>query len=355
MVSLISEDNLFHLVPAQEAAGAEGRSVGAHIGQGDKVSGDHFRQLDVLGEHVEPGTQGAGDVGAADITNVEVNCALKTFTIGGTLSGLAASSTLVLQNNAANNLSLTANGAFTFTTPIATGSTYAVTVLTAPATQQCTVTNGSGTVVDANITSVNVTCVNNSKITPSGTIGGTVRGLDVPGLVLVNSGGEKLTVDSNGRFEFATVLQRNTAYEVTVAGTPASPRHVCRVTNARGTVGSNARVTNVDVTCEADRFAYVAGEGPIARVDLNTGSQAIIFRDNPPGAIAITDRYLYFRTIDKVNGIRLDAQSSVADHTNDNDFVRSIVSTRGYQTPPRHTFDAAKQDINGAFGKDFFD
>jgi hypothetical protein len=208
-------------------------------------------------------------MGAADITNVEVNCALKTFTIGGTLSGLAASSTLVLQNNAANNLSLTANGAFTFTTPIATGSTYAVTVLTAPATQQCTVTNGSGTVVDANITSVNVTCVNNSKITPSATIGGTVRGLDVAGLVLVNSGGEKLTVDSNGKFEFATALQRNTAYEVTVAGTPASPRHVCRVTNGRGTVGSNARVTNVDVTCEADRFAYVAHPGQITALVAN--------------------------------------------------------------------------------------
>lgn len=238
---------------------------------------------------------GTGFMGAADITTVEVNCAPKTFTIGGTLSGLAASSTVVLQNNAANNLSLTANGAFTFVTPIATGNAYAVTVLTKPTTQTCTVTNGSGTVVNANITNVAVTCVNNSKIRPSAgaTIGGTVRGLDVPGLVLVNSEGEKLTVNSNGRFEFVTALPENAVYDIAVAGTPKSPRHVCQVINGRGTVGSNASVTNVDVTCEADRFAYVVHPGQITALvaDHETGRLSPIAGTSTfataPGAIDI--------------------------------------------------------------------
>jgi hypothetical protein len=56
-----------------------------------------------------------------------------------------------------------------------------------------------------------------------------------------------------------------------------------------------------------DRFAYVAGPGPVARVDLGKGSQAVIFREEPAQAIAISDRSLYFRTARKVLGIRLDA------------------------------------------------
>ncbi|WP_246847984.1 TonB-dependent receptor domain-containing protein [Sphingomonas beigongshangi] len=87
----------------------------------------------------------------------------------------------------------------------------------------------------------------------------------------------------------------------------------------------------------------------IERVDVSTGGASAVYGSDALSGV------VNFILRDRMNGIRLDAQSSVADHTNDNDFVRSIVSTRGYQTPPRHTFDAAKQDINGAFGKDFFD
>jgi hypothetical protein len=79
-----------------------------------------------------------------------------TYTVGGTVSGL--SGTLVLQNNGGDNLSLTANGTFTFGTPLMSNATYAVTVLTQPTTQNCTVSNGSGTVSNSNITSVTVTC-----------------------------------------------------------------------------------------------------------------------------------------------------------------------------------------------------
>ncbi len=51
---------------------------------------------------------------------------------------------LVLQDNLGDNLSITGNGAFTFATPVADGSAYAVTVLTSPSSpsQTCTVTGG---------------------------------------------------------------------------------------------------------------------------------------------------------------------------------------------------------------------
>jgi len=38
----------------------------------------------------------------------------ETFTVGGTASGLTAGDTLVLQNNGGDNLSVTADGVFTF-------------------------------------------------------------------------------------------------------------------------------------------------------------------------------------------------------------------------------------------------
>jgi subtilisin family serine protease/subtilisin-like proprotein convertase family protein len=86
--------------------------------------------------------------------------AAPTYTIGGTVAGLSGSG-LVLQLNGGGNLSVTANGAFTFTAPVATGSSYDVTVFASPANQTCNVAGGSGTVAGANVTNVAVSCTVN--------------------------------------------------------------------------------------------------------------------------------------------------------------------------------------------------
>lgn len=79
-----------------------------------------------------------------------------TFNVGGTINGLAG--TVVLQNNGANNQTVTApNNSFAFTS-IAAGSSYNVTVLTQPAGQTCTVPNGTGVNLQANVTGVTVNC-----------------------------------------------------------------------------------------------------------------------------------------------------------------------------------------------------
>ena len=68
-----------------------------------------------------------------------------SYTIGGgTVSGL--SGTVVLQDNGGDDLSVSANGSFTFATALAAGAAYAVTVKTSPSGQSCTVSGGSGTV-----------------------------------------------------------------------------------------------------------------------------------------------------------------------------------------------------------------
>ncbi|PIF78228.1 NHL repeat-containing protein [Variovorax sp. 54] len=65
-----------------------------------------------------------------------------THTVGGNVTGLTGS--LVLQNNAGDDLKLTADGKFRFATALTEGSAYEVSVRTQPLWQFCTVTKGSG-------------------------------------------------------------------------------------------------------------------------------------------------------------------------------------------------------------------
>ena len=101
-------------------------------------------------------TNGSGTANG-NITNVQVVC---SNTIGGTVSGLVGGTTVVLQNNGGDNLSVGAIGPFTFATALTTGSSYLVKVFTQPAGQTCLVTaNGSGSAF-GNVTNVEVSCVN---------------------------------------------------------------------------------------------------------------------------------------------------------------------------------------------------
>ncbi len=85
-----------------------------------------------------------------------------SYTIGGTVSGLIGTGTgLVLQNNGGDDLIVAADGSFTFILPINVGNTYDVTIWAQPESplQICSVTNGTGTVVDANVIDVNIECI----------------------------------------------------------------------------------------------------------------------------------------------------------------------------------------------------
>src|SRR6186713_776591 len=68
------------------------------------------------------------------------------YSVGGAVSGLAGSG-LVLSLNGGADLPVGTNGSFTFSGTVTSGSAYAVTVKTQPASpsQTCAVTSGSGT------------------------------------------------------------------------------------------------------------------------------------------------------------------------------------------------------------------
>jgi len=92
--------------------------------------------------------------------------ATATFrTISGTLSGLSPGSTVVLRDNGTDDLTLSANGNFTFPTPLTTGSTYAVTVATQPVGGTCSVANATGTVGTSNVTNIAVNCASPTVVT----------------------------------------------------------------------------------------------------------------------------------------------------------------------------------------------
>lgn len=180
---------------------------------------------------------GAGTVSGGNVTNVTVVCSTNTYNVGGTVSGLTGS--LVLQDNNGDNLSVAANGAFTFATKIASGSPYSVTVLSQPTGQSCSVASGTGTIALANISNIVITCANNTY-----TVGGTVTGLS-GSMVLRDNGGDNLTVAVNGSFTFATTVAYGNTYNVNVFTQPVG--QICTVTGGSGTVLFN--ITNVIVSC----------------------------------------------------------------------------------------------------------
>jgi len=105
-------------------------------------------------------TNGAGAIAGADVTNVSVACiddVVPTFSVGGTVSGLTGTG-LELQNNGVDPLPIVADGPFTFLTELVDTTAYAVTISAQPTGQTCSVTDGSGTVVTADINNVSVAC-----------------------------------------------------------------------------------------------------------------------------------------------------------------------------------------------------
>jgi hypothetical protein len=192
----------------------------------------------------------SGTISSADVTNISVICVTNTYSVGGMVSGLATGNSVVLQNSGGDDLSVDANGSFTFPTALADGSTYNVTVLTQPTTpnQTCTLTNSSGNLNGADVTSIEVVCTINTY-----TVGGTISGMvDGSTMVLRNNGGDDLSVNANGPFVFNTALEDGSSYEVTILSQPDSPRKICSVNNGSGSV-TGENVITVEITC-ADLF-----------------------------------------------------------------------------------------------------
>ena len=165
------------------------------------------------------------------------------YTIGGSVSGLDG--TLVLRNNGKGDLTVKADGAFSFADPVTAGNPYAVSIAQQPEGQTCAVSAGQGTAT-ANVTDMRVAC---SAVTH--TVGGTLSGLAGGTLVLRNNGADALSLTADGNFTFAQALPEGAMYDVTVHTQPAG--RLCALSGASGRAG--AAVTSVVALCTPDPSA----------------------------------------------------------------------------------------------------
>lgn len=104
---------------------------------------------------------GSGNVGSADVTNVQVTCTTEMFGIGGSVIGLAGSGLVLSLNGGAQTQAVSADGPFAFAQPLASGTPYTVAIASQPSSpaQVCSVQGGSGTVAGSGIDDVVVTCI----------------------------------------------------------------------------------------------------------------------------------------------------------------------------------------------------
>ena len=169
------------------------------------------------------GTNASGTFGAKNIT-VTATCVGNEISVKA--SGLTTGQTLVVEDTTTDKLTFTTNATQTFATKYTKGEAYAVTVVTQPTNETCTLgTNASGSFGTKNIT-VDATCKGN-------TISVAVTGLTGT-LELQDDKGDTLTFKKNETLKFKTTYGSGSAYTVYVTSQPATV--ACIPTYSTGTV-----------------------------------------------------------------------------------------------------------------------
>jgi hypothetical protein len=103
-------------------------------------------------------SNGSGFVGQGNVTNIVVECETRDFSVGGRVTHLRGLGGLVIQNNGGDDLTIAAEGPFTFPTRLPEGASYNVTISRQPLFGRCEVRHESGTVQDRNVDDVEVRC-----------------------------------------------------------------------------------------------------------------------------------------------------------------------------------------------------
>ena len=287
---------------------------------------------------------GTGSSVTASVSSVSVTCSSITYAIGGTVSGLGAGQQVTLKNNAAAPLTVTANGAFNFSIPVAYNGSYAVTVDAQPTGQTCTVTSGSGSSVTASVSSVSVTC---SSITYA--VGGTVSGLGVGKQVThKNNAADPIAVTANGAFNFVTPVAYNGSYAVTVDAQPTG--QTCTVTSGAGSSVA-ASVSSVSVTCSGITYAVggtVSGLGMGQQVTLkNNGADPITVTTN--GTFNFATPVAYNGSYAVTVGTQPTGQICTVNSGSGSNVTASVSSVSVACVPGPHPYDGAFScSLNGA-------
>jgi hypothetical protein len=123
-----------------------------------------------------------------------------------------------------------------------------------------------------------------------GEVSGELSGLGpARSVTLLNNGGDDLTLDRNGRFAFADMLEAGASYAVTVRTQPAG--QTCTVSNGSGTIDADGgSVDDVRVACEftPGLRGIVTGLAPGTALTLANGSATLVVAESGAFAFAGT-------------------------------------------------------------------
>lgn len=192
------------------------------------------------------------------------------YRIGGTVSGLKSDSVRVLLLSHQPQEIDVGNGPFVFPEPVPDGLEFAVAAVDPldPA-QRCDVVQSTIEIESADVTDIVITCLD------AYTVGGTVTGLEQPGLKLGLTIQDAIStstpVESDGPFSFAVPVLPGETYEayIDTRNMDESFTQKCVVTNGSGTAG-NSNITDVDVTCGDATVSFtvsgLAGEGLVVEL-----------------------------------------------------------------------------------------
>ena len=197
-----------------------------------------------------------GTIAGANVTNIEVTCGVATYSVGGTVSGLADGDTITLTltptGGTAETEEVTGNGDFSFDTKLANGNTYTVTT-SSPDGKACTVApRGTLTMGDADA-DITVTCVPTYSV--SGTVNRaadnsqitiTLLHADPPAFNPVNIAVINVTPSPDGKYTI-TGIPENKIYLVTVAS--ATANEVCTPNITIFSVPITVDQANSQITC----------------------------------------------------------------------------------------------------------
>ena len=226
-------------------------------------------------------------VSCADAGDDDTDTDDDTFAVGGTVSGLAESEEITLtltptngtaeEKKVTGNADATTDDNFTFDTKLAKDAKYTITS-TSPAGKLCTVEPaGEQTMGEGDVTTVKVTCVTETPVIQTFSIGGTISGhTDTVDLNLAyGSESENLPIAVGAtEFTFAKKLELSDTYTVSVATEPAGQTCIVSPDTEQTMLGD---VTDISVTCEANTYTVggviigLAEDQPITLTLTTTG------------------------------------------------------------------------------------
>lgn len=246
---------------------------------------------------------------------------VSNYIVSGTLSLLPAGNSVVLQNNGADNLTLTADGSFAFNSSLVSGSTYNVTVLTQPSggVHPCTVVDGIGSTTTF-VNSVQVVCGTAvGTLAGSGTWGsangtGAAASFDWPGGVAVDAAGNVYVADS-----YNNLIRKITPAGVvsTFAGSGQAGS-----TNGTGTAASFSSPWGIAIDTAGNLYVADYGGNKIRKIT----SAGVVSTLAGTGSSGQTDGAGTTATFSSPAGVAVDATGNVYVADSLNSRIRKITS-----------------------------